>query len=154
MLIPLLANACKDSTQSDTKTTELSSEETDSNKRTSKNTENSKPKIKKLQGNGFEPSWDMLISRQNNEKYNFELITQEGLDTLRGYLSLQSSSLEGNNLEMTFGGEDNSGYPISVTYKSEHCLNMAGDDVGGSMEIKWKDKRLKDCAHYALEESN
>ncbi len=63
-----------------------------------------------------------------------------------GNLSLENYFSTKENSNNLFTGLDNKGETITVLYKIKSCLDMAGDDTGGTITIEWNNQKLKGCA--------
>ncbi|KAA1243260.1 hypothetical protein [Aquimarina sp. RZ0] len=111
--------------------------------------------LEKVVGGGFEPAWDISITKKKGKEYEFKINALDEEMKTSGQLLLKSEFNRTTKFEkVSFEGKDNTGKTISILYEKEHCLNMAGDDSGGAININWKGIVLKGCGSHALEKKH
>ncbi|NRT16615.1 hypothetical protein HNP99_002986 [Flavobacterium sp. 28A] len=106
--------------------------------------------IKELKGSGFEPGWSILISQKNKRNFSFELLTLLGQQKTTGTLYLESDFIEEQNAIVSFKGTDTDGKEITVTYLLKSCLDMAGNETGGIIDVKWNEEQFNGCGNYLI----
>ncbi|WP_281989562.1 hypothetical protein [Aquimarina aggregata] len=108
--------------------------------------------LKELKGSGSEPGWNIIISKERDRKsFSFILITMLGERKTIGNLWVKEGVLEKDNSNIVFTGSDSNEGEITVMYLKKSCLDIAGNDLGGIIEVQWDDQILKGCAELLIE---
>ncbi|WP_343328375.1 hypothetical protein [Polaribacter staleyi] len=102
--------------------------------------------ISQINGSGFEPNWNITISNKNGKDYTFVLMTMLGEKKTTGNLILENNISEKENTDIFFKGNDSNKEIITIMYKNESCLDMAGNDSGKTIIVKWNNQKLQGCA--------
>ena len=99
-----------------------------------------------IEGAGSEPNWSISIIKNDSVNFTFELVTMLGTKRNKGMLTLKDAPKTQANGSYHFIGKDVSGQAIDITYIEQSCLNMAEENLGGAIRVKYNEDVLNGCA--------
>ncbi len=118
----------------------------------SSNNQTIKPrKFSPITAFGSEPNWNIVISKKTNSNFIFKLTTQLGSKVTTGSVTLKNTISKKNNLTTYFKGYDDFGKEITILYTNTPCLDMAGNELPGALQINWNHQVLYGCTKKMLE---
>ena len=144
LIISLPLSACN--------TSSTTASDSDHQNKTPAKTTIQKQKIQldKITGSDFEPPWNIAINHKNMGDFSFTLTTEMGQKKTTGNIIISNEFIAASNARITLKGSDNNGKAVLITYTQTQCLNMAGEDEGGILNIKWGEQKLVGCGSHTI----
>ncbi|MBA6316593.1 hypothetical protein [Cellulophaga baltica] len=141
VLLSIVMFSCKETSSKANDSIEIKNQTTD------------KIVLVQVKGGGSEPGWSIVISKEDKQNFTFELITMLGEKNITGKLTLENDFSEKENSNLYFKGNDSNKEIITILFKNESCLDMAGNNLGGMIKVEWNNQILKGCAELATKNS-
>lgn len=106
--------------------------------------------LSEIKGSDFEPPWSIVIGNTHMKDFSFTLTTMMGQKKTTGNISLSNEFIISPDARIELKGTDDTGKAMLITYTQTQCLNMAGEDEGGMLNIQWGEQKLTGCGRYSV----